>query len=137
MCAAKAGKLAKVTYVGATIAGMGTWNLSGFTRETLDDSEFTDDIKTMVFGLGDGGTVEFAGYFDPDDTAGQIALNALIVAGTVVTSTLRFYVDAASYWTVASGSSFLITKGQAVTMDKNGLGQCSFSAKISGTMVIA
>jgi hypothetical protein len=134
---AKPGKLASVKYTGVNVAGMGTWNLSGFSRETLEDTEFGDDVKTFVFGPGDGGTIDFSGLYDPTDSTGQAALDALIIAGTVISNTtLRFYVDAASYWTISSGGSILITKGKAVSMDKSGLGQVSFSAKVSGIMYL-
>lgn len=132
--AAKVGKLASVKYNGNKVCGMGTWSLSGFTRETLEDTEFGDDIKSFVFGMGDGGTVEFSGIYDPADTTGMIALDALCIAGTSLaasTAGLAFYIDSTSYYSV-TGGTILPTKSVAVSMDKNGLGQISFSGKISG-----
>lgn len=131
---AKVGKLASVKYNGNKVAGMGTWNLSGFTRDTLEDTEFGDDIKTYVFGMADGGTVDFNGIYDPADTTGVIALDALCVAGTLLTTgtaALAFYIDSTSYYALNAGN-MLVTKSRTVSMDKSGLGQISFSAKISG-----
>jgi len=137
---AKPGKLASVKYNGNKIIGMGQWSLSGFTRDTLEDTEFEDDIKSYVFGLGDGGTVDFSGIYDPTDTTGMIALDALCAAGTALTTGtagLAFYIDSTSYYSLDAGT-MLITKSKAVSMDKSGLGQISFSAKISGgKMVLA
>jgi hypothetical protein len=134
----KVGKLASVKYCGAKVAGMGTWNLSGVTRDVLEDTEFGDDVKTFLFNMADGGTVDFTGLYDPDDSTGQVALNALQIAGTVLSGTsLQFFIDSTSYWAISTGGSILITKASAVSYDKNGLGQCSFSAKISGTMYLA
>jgi hypothetical protein len=138
--ASKAGKLAGVKYNGTKVAGMGQLNLSGFTRETLEDTEFGDDIKSFVFGMGDGGTVDFSGIYDPADTTGQVALDALCAAGTTLstgTAGLAFYIDSTSYWSLDAGT-MLLTKSHAITMEKNGLGQISFSAKVSGgKMVLA
>jgi hypothetical protein len=138
---AKVGKLASVKYAGNKVAGMGTWNLSGFTRETLEDTEFGDDIKTFVFGMGDGGTVSFNGIYDPADTTGVIALDALCAAGTAITSTgtagLAFYIDSTSYFSLDAGS-ILMMKSHPVSTEKNGLAQISFEGKISGgKMVLA
>jgi hypothetical protein len=134
---AKVGKLASVKYLGSKVAGMGTWSLSGFTRETLEDTEFGDDVKTFVFGLADGGTIDFNGLYDPADTT-QNALLGLILAGTVcATSMLQFFIDSTSYWMITSGGQILLTKAAAVSMDKSGLGQISFSAKCSGAMILA
>ena len=135
--AAKAGFLAGVKYLGDKVAGMGTWNMSGLTREVLEDTEFGDNVKTFVFGLADGGTIDFNGYYDPTDTTGQLTLEAAVLAGTVLaTSMLQFFIDSTSYWSVSSGGSYLVTKAQAVSMDKSGLGQISFSVKVSGTMFL-
>lgn len=136
--AAKVGKLASVKNNGTKVAGMGTFNLSGFTRDTLEDTEFGDDIKTYLFGMGDGGTVDFNGIYDPADTTGQVALDALCAAGTSLgtgTAGLAFYIDSTSYWSLDAGA-MLLTKSHAVSMDKNGLGQISFSAKISGGKMV-
>jgi hypothetical protein len=133
---AKVGKLAKVQYNGANVLGMGKWSMSGFTREMLEDTEFGDDIKTFLSGAGDAGTLSIAGFYDPSDTTGQTALNALVAAGTVIpysTSTgLKLFIDGTSYWAVGSGGQVLVTKGIAIDMDKNGLGQAAFEFKVSG-----
>ena len=138
--AAKVGKLASVKYLGSKVAGMGTWSISGLTREILEDTEFTDDVKTFMFGLADGGTIDFNGLYDPADTTQNIFLS-LLLAGTVLTwSTtapqLQLFIDSTSYWAVSSGGTILITKAAAISMDKSGLGQISFSAKVSGTLYL-
>lgn len=134
---AKAGKLASVKHMGNAVAGMGTWNMSGITRDVLEDTEFGDDVKTFVFGQADGGTIDFEGLYDPADTTGQLTLNQAIIDGTVQsTSMLQFFIDSTSYWSVSSGGTLLITKAQQVSMDKSGLGRTSFSCKVSGTMFL-
>ncbi len=135
--AAKVGKLAKVMIGATNVAGMGTWSMTGLSRETLEDSEFGDDVKSFVFGLADGGTVDFNGLYDPTDTTGQLLLKTAVLNGTAYasgTTGLNFYIDAASYWSISGTGTLLPTKCDAISMDKNGLGQISFSCKVSGTM---
>ncbi len=137
---AKVGKLASVKIGAAKVAGIGTWSMSGLSRETLEDTEFGDDVKTFVFGMADGGTVDFNGLYDPADTTGQLAFEAKVLAGTSWTSGaagLCFYIDSTSYWSISGAGTLLPTKCDAISMDKNGLGQISFSCKVSGTMVLA
>ncbi len=138
--AAKVGKLASVKIGTAVVAGMGTWSMSGISRETLEDTEFGDDVKTFVFGVADGGTIDFNGYYDPLDTTGQALLKTAVLNGTAYasgTTGLNFYIDAASYWSISGTGTLLPTKCDAISMDKNGLGQISFSCKVSGTMKLA
>ena len=133
---AKVGKLASVKYLGSKVAGMGTWSISGLTRDILEDTEFNDDVKTFMFGVADGGTIDFNGLYDPADTTQNIFLS-LLLAGTVLATTmLQLFIDSTSYWAVSTGGQILITKAAAITMDKNGLGQISFSAKVSGTLYL-
>ncbi|PKN20884.1 MAG: hypothetical protein CVU71_03645 [Deltaproteobacteria bacterium HGW-Deltaproteobacteria-6] len=127
-----------VYYNGTKVAQMGTMNLSGFTRDTLEDTEFDDDIKTYVFGTGDGGGISFNGNYDNADTTGQGAVDALCVNGTLVnegTAGLVFYINQTNYWGL-SGGNILMTKGRAFSMDKSGIGQISFEGKISGGKMV-
>jgi len=134
---AKVGKIASVKLGTYSVSGMGTWTLSGYTREVLDDTEFGDDIKTFVFGIGTAGTLSFAGLYDPTDSTGQTLLNsACINASTFTGGDLKFYIDNTSYYTNDTGSNILLTKCDAITMEKSGLGQCSFEATISGGAMV-
>lgn len=56
------------------IAGMGSWTVSGITRDMLDKTSFGDQWKGVKQGVADGGTVTFSGFFDWTDTTGQVAL---------------------------------------------------------------
>lgn len=126
------GRLAKVMYGGVVIAGIGKWSMSGFTPDVVEDTAFGDTVKKWKnAGIGDAGTVDFEGNYDPDDTTGQVALNNLSNATSGLTN-LYFYEDDAHFWRVAAGGSIVLTKFQALTMTKNGLGTVSFSGKVSG-----
>jgi hypothetical protein len=135
--ASKSGFAAKVTLGTNTIAGMGTWSMDGVSRETIEDTAFGDTVKKYVFGFMDGGGLTFDGNYDPSDSTGQAILNsACINASALGSGSIRLYIDNTSYWTVGSGGTLLVTKANAVTMDKNALGKISFAAKVSGAAMV-
>ena len=135
--AVKVGKAASVNLAGNKVAEMGTFSISGFTREALEDTEFGDDVKSYLFGIGDGGEVSFSGNYSDTDTTGQDLLNAACSNGSLFGSgQLRFYIDSVSYWTIGSGGTVLITKCKAISFEKAGIGTIEFTGKLSGVMVL-
>ena len=131
--ASKSGFAASVKLDSSTIAGMATWTMSGLSRETIEDTAFGDTVKKYVFGFMDGGELSFDGNYDPTDSTGQAILNSACEnASALGPDSIKLYIDNTSYWTVASGGELLVTKASNVTMDKNGLGKVSFTAKVSG-----
>jgi hypothetical protein len=129
------GRLAKVMYGSVVIAGLGTWSMSGFTPDVQEDTAFGDTVKKWKqAGIGDAGTVTFAGNYDPGDTNGQVALNALANTDSELTN-LYFYESTSVFWRVATGGAIVLTKFNAVQMQKNGLGQISFEGKVSAKMM--
>ena len=133
-----------------TVVGMGTWTMSGITADQLETTEFLSEWKEYDFGLKDGGAISFNGLADPDDTTGQEALREANVENTDLT-TLRLYVDNTSYYEPCQTTGYLspsTTTGAAtvashvnivsydISADKAGMLQCSFSAKVSGVMVL-
>lgn len=133
----KSGFAAKVTMGTYTIAGMGSWSMDGLSRETIEDTAFGDTVKKYVFGFMDGGSLTFDGNYDPADSTGQAILNSACVnASALGSGSIRLYIDNTSYWTVASNGQLLVTKANAISMEKNGLGKISFSAKVSGAAMV-
>lgn len=131
------GKLAKVTVGTVTISEIGTYSLSGFSRDTLESTSFGDDVKEYTFVLGDAGEVTFSGNYDPTNALGQERINSACENGSLFTGgDLKFYVDATSYFTVDTGGTILITKCRAIGMDKAGLGSISFTGKVSGKKLV-
>ena len=146
----KSGKDCKVSIAAATVVGMGTWSISGVTADQMDTSAFNDNWKTFEFGMKDGGTVEFSGLGDPADTTGQEALELANLNNTDMT-TLRLYVDDTSYYTPNATTGYYSpdsTTGNdtilswvnivsySINADKAGMLQKSFTAKVSGNMVL-
>ena len=135
--ASKSGFAAKVTMGTYTIAGMGSWSMDGVSRETIEDTAFGDTVKKYVFGIMDGGTLSFEGNYDPSDSTGQTVLDSACKNASLLGSgSIRLYIDNTSYWTVASNGQLLVTKANAISMEKNGLGKISFSAKVSGAAMV-
>lgn len=125
------GRLAKVMYGSTVIAGMGTWSMTGFVPDVAEDTAFGDTVKKWKqAGIGDAGEVAFSGNYDPADTNGQVALNALANTDSELTN-LYFYESTSVFWRVAAGGAIVLTKFNAVKMDKNALGTVDFTGKVS------
>ena len=125
------GRLAKVMYGSTLIAGMGTWSMSGFVPDVQEDTAFGDTVKKWKqAGIGDAGEVSFSGNYDPADTNGQVALNALANTDAELTN-LYFYESTSVFWRVKAGGCIVLTKFNAIQMDKNALGKIDFTGKVS------
>ena len=133
----RSGRLASVKIGTTQVAGLGTWTLGGFTREVIEEDSWDIDIKNKYFSVGDAGTISFSGLHDPDD-GGQVNLDSACLnsstfpGGISSVSTLNFFVDASSYWTVTSGGEILITKCQSITAEKSAMATVDFEAVVSG-----
>jgi hypothetical protein len=129
------GRLAKVMYGTTLIAGMGTWSMSGFVPAVQDDTAFGDTVmKWKQAGIGDAGSVAFAGHYDPDDTNGQVALNALANTDAEITN-LYFYESTSVFWRCSAGGFIILEKFNAIAMDKNALGTIEFTGRISNEVM--
>jgi hypothetical protein len=126
------GKNAKVMYGSVVIAGMVEWSMSGFSQSTVESTAFGDTIKTFVAAdAGDPGTISFNGNFDPTDSTGQLALDTVCKTGNGLTN-LYLYPNTNTFFRVASGGTIIVTKTNAITMPRNGIGKISFEGQVSG-----
>jgi hypothetical protein len=125
------GRLAKVMYGSVVIAGIGEWTLSGVVPDILEDSAFGDTMKKWKrAGIDDAGEFSFSGNYDPADTNGQVAINALATVDSGLTN-LYFYETTSAFWRVAAGGELILQKFNAIKMAKNALGTIEFSGKVS------
>lgn len=125
------GRLAKVMYGSVVVAGIGEWSMSGFVPDVVEDTAFGDTVKKWVnAGIADAGEVSFSGNYDPADTNGQVALNALATSDVGLTN-LYFYESTSVFWRVASGGTIVLTEVQPIKFVKNGLATIAFKGKIS------
>ena len=125
------GRLAKVMYGSVVVAGIGKWSMSGFVPDIAEDTAFGDTVKKWTrAGIDDAGSISFDGLYDPGDTTGQVALNAL-KSNTSGLTNLYFYESTNVFWRVGAGGTILLDKFNVVEMTKNSLATVSFSGKVS------
>ncbi len=146
------GKDGKVTIGSATVVGMGTWSVPLITTDQYDASAFTDQWKTFLYGMKDGGAITFNGHLNLADTTGQQILLMANVKNSALPG-LRFYVDSVSYFVPNQTTDYFgpgaMSTGMgtpglcsvnitAITcgLDKSGLGTVSFTAKVNGCMAL-
>ena len=128
---AMGGRLAAVYYGSAKVAGIGEWSGSGCIPDIAEATAFGDTVKTWVeVGIGDAGTITFSGNYDPADTAGQVALQALKNTGAQLTN-LYFYESTSVFWRVQAGGYLVIKNFPLPKMSKNALATVTFECVIS------
>jgi hypothetical protein len=128
-----AGTGGKVMYGSVVVANMVSWSMSGFSLPVTSAPTAFGDTGTKVYAvaeLGEAGTIEFNGNYDPADTTGQLALSAVCQAGTQLTN-LYLYANTSTFWRVASGGFIIVTKADSVTLPRNNFGTISFSGQVS------
>jgi len=130
--AAIGGKTGKVMYGSVVVANIKEWSMTGFTQAVAEVSAFGDSVKKyLAVEGGEPGMIRFTGNYDPADTNGQIALAALVNTGLGLTN-LYLYPNTNTFWRVGTGGEIIVTKGNAVTLARNGIGTIEFEGKVSG-----
>lgn len=152
MANAKVGKDGSVKLGSTKVLGMGTWNMPGITTEEFDASEFGDNWKTYLYGMKDGGTITFNGWFNPGDVTGQQILFAANAKNSALNN-LKLYWDNTSYFEPNQTTDYLgpgaLSTGMgtpglctvnvtalAIGADKSGLETGSFTLRINGCMAM-
>lgn len=128
-----AGVNGKVMYGSVVVANMVSWSMSGFNIPVISAPTAFGDTGTKVYEvaeLGEAGTLEFNGNYDPADTGGQKVLTSLCQAGSHLTN-LYLYANTSTFWRVTSGGYIIVTKADAVTLPRNNFGTISFSGQVS------
>lgn len=127
------GKSGKCMYGSVVLANITEWSMSGFTMGTIKkDPAFGDTITEYVAdGIGDPGTIAFTGNYDPADTNGQKAMKTVCATGNLITN-LYLYANTSTFWRVASGGGIIVTKANAITLPRSGMGKISFEGQVSG-----
>jgi hypothetical protein len=127
----------KVMYGSVTIAEQVSWSMSGYSQPVTSAPTAFGNTGTKVYEiaeLGDAGTIEFNGNYDPTDSGGQIALATVCKAGSHLTN-LYLYANTSTFWRVASGGYIIVTKANAVTLPRNNYGTISFSGQVSSQVM--
>lgn len=131
------GAFARIVIDGATVAEMGTYTMSGFTRDVLEKTAFGDLTKKFTAGQCDGGEISFSGFYDLSDTTGQRVLEAAAKTRRIMSpGALKVYIDEVYYFTVGSSGTMFVTKAGGVGMDNSGLGTTAFTVKVAGDELV-
>jgi hypothetical protein len=122
----------KVMYGSVIVANMVSWSMSGFSMPVTSAPTAFGDTGTKIYEvaeLGEAGTIEFNGNYDPAD-AQQTALLAQCKLGTHLDN-IYLYANVSTFWRVAAGGYIIVTKANAVTLPRNNFGTISFSGQVS------
>lgn len=126
------GKGGKVMYGSVVLAGQVEWSISGYSQGVTETTAFEDTIKTFeAADAGDPGTISFNGNYDPSDTTGQSAVATQCKAGTKLTN-IYLYANTSTFWRVGTGGSIIVTKCDAITLPRNGVGKITFEGQVQG-----
>jgi len=132
-----AGQTQKVSFGTVAVIGMGNWKMTGVTVDLLESTSFGDTAKQYMTGLVDYGSVTFGGLFDVSNAAanGQSLLISALANNSKIGSSLRFWVNATSYWAAddvtVSAAGVYIT-AVSIGADKSGLATVEFTGKFTG-----
>lgn len=128
-----AGVNGKVMYGSLVVAEQVSWSMSGFSQPVASAPTAFGDTGVKVYEvteLGEGGTIEFNGNYDPSASTTQAALAAVAKAGTHLTN-LYLYANTSTFWRVGTGGYIIVTKADAITLPRNNFGTISFSGQVS------
>ena len=90
------GRNALVKIGTVTVAEMASWSLD-LSNDEIDTTAFGSTWKKSDVGMR-GWSLSISGHYDPSNATGQGVIEAAWAAGSLIT-TIRAYVNAASYWT--------------------------------------
>jgi len=90
------GRNAVVKIGAVTVAEMASWSLD-LSNDEIDTTAFGSTWKKSDVGMR-GWSLAISGHYDPSNTEGQGLVEAAWAAGSLI-STVRAYVNTASYWT--------------------------------------
>jgi hypothetical protein len=132
------------------VVGIGTWSLSGVTADQMEASDFGDNWKSFEFGMKDGGSITFSGLLDASDVTGYEELVYANNQNTDITD-FRLYINSTSYYIPCATAgyfspvhttgadtqvSYVNITAVEIGAEKSSLCTVSFTAKVSGNMVL-
>jgi len=130
-----------------TVAEMGSWSISGPTRNTISVSAFGDSVARQEITTLTGQTITFNGFYDNTDT-GQAALISILSSGVPIHCAnaggyyprkLKLWANTDSdlpgygFWalsTAGTTSATVYMTGMELGQSKDGLGTISLTAAV-------
>ena len=139
--AARSGKGGRV-YVGASfVIDLQSWTWSGLTNAIIEHTAMEHDFTQKHYGIGNFGSVEMVGNYDPDDTKGQDVLHSAALNKAKLT-TCYFSLDASgtSSWqpdlTNDSSACAIVSKASNIGFDENGIASIAFTLELGGQWLL-
>lgn len=130
------GKNGKFMYGSVVVANITEWSMSGFSFAKIKkDAAFGDTVAEYVLdGVKEPGTINVKGNYDPDDAAGQTALETAAQAGIGFTN-LYLYETASRFWRVGTGGEILVDSCQGKTLPRSGNGSFALAGQVSAAIM--
>jgi hypothetical protein len=134
-----------------TVGEMGSWSISGPTRNMIEVNSFGDSVSRQEIGTLTGQTLTFDGFYDATDTgmakliaalssAVPIMVSSAVKFGGVYPARLKLWAqnDATrsgyGFWALSTGGSTaqVYMTNMELGQSKDGLGTISFTAAVTG-----
>jgi hypothetical protein len=135
----KNGRFAKVTLGTYVITALGSWTIDGWANDVVEVTSFGDIAKIYEFTMQSYGTVRMVGFYNLDDTTGQLLLMSAFQNQSKITN-IRFYIDSTSYYTPGvtsmTSSAVMITSVSPVEFEKANVGKITFTGQINGVLTL-
>lgn len=128
-------KLSKGTTTPVEIAGLTSIGGIEITADTIDVTTLDSDggYREFIGSFKDGGEVAIEGFFEPDTTSGQVALQDSLDAGTPEDYKITFPTTPAAEWSFKG----VVTGFKVGDVDVDGTIGFGATIKVSGRPVLS
>lgn len=127
-----------------TVSEMGSWSITGQTRDMIEHTAFGDSVKEWKPGMLDPGSIQLSGFYDPRDSSGQTKLISAFTSGVSISNSsakklrkLRVWANRSSgttcygFWSAVGSSGELWITSFETGTDKSGLATYNMTLKVS------
>lgn len=138
---ARSGKLARVMIGTYFVVNIESYSMSGLVNEIITHGSLDKEFIGKDFGIGDSGSVEIVGNYDPDDLTGQAIIESAGLNKSKLTN-LYFAIDTFGTsklvpdLTNDSSSCALISKCRAVDCGMSSVAKIAFTAELGGQWLL-
>ncbi len=141
MSGERSGKSGRV-YIGTyVVVNIKSWKMSGLINTIIEHSSLDKEFVQKDYGIGNFGSVEIVGNYDPDDDTGQGVLKSIALNKAKVTN-LYFSLDpvGTSKWepdlTNDSSAVALVSKADAIGFAEDDSADNEFTIELGGKWLL-
>lgn len=134
---ARVGRLCRIFIGTYPVVNIESFSMSGLVNEVIKDATMDKNFVEKDYGIGDFGSVEITGNYDPADTTGQIILESAALNKAKLT-TLYLGIDSfgTSQWepnlTADSSACAIVSKYAPVSADKSEMAKVAITIELGG-----